>query len=796
MIRLNNVRNNTTVVGVVLIFVILAINSAAKAEGDSTERNKKIVSTKNSKYKEYKKSNEKNTGGVESISVNGVQSWAGGSMKHQTEPVSQSSIGQKYISQHLGITSPLALVASSPGVNYGSTDPLGLANRELITIRGLDTHELGFVLDGMQGMDQAYYQPYMQTWADPENIEDITVIQGSSRIFDPTSTASGGEIIMTTRDPSDRYGGHLSFSAGSYRSRRVFARVDSGYIGNSGVKMFGSYSYTASDLFTGSGRNHKTQVDYKITKDWGDKSKSSLYVSYDNWYNPRLNTIPLSDWEKKNASGNNFSSGNLTSTYVPNQTKDYWKSYIYKNESFLASLQNKININNRVTLHFNPYFRWEATNAPGQANVSANSLYRGDLKETVNTSGVYFTNSNTRSFSAMSNTKQNIYAEGINLFLNIELPKKNRLLFGYWYDNFSLSQVGSLVPMEENGETANDFGAYPLRSTSGDIIAGSDYNIRQQSHAFYVSDTQAFFNNKLKISIGFREILNYIDGINYLPGNQRKFSNSFNAPMPRITISYDMTPNIQFYINGITNARAPTPSSSYVTTYNISSGKVVQQGLDSSKPEYTIGEEVGFRYHGKFQASVALFNMNLTHHQVSTLNTVNGALVNQALSVGGETIRGATVEVASHAYYGLSGYINAQYLHATMDNNQSYGGKIYNTSGKYMVNTPKFMANIGVNYQNGPFFANVSFKWVDSQYSTFMNDQTMPAYKTVDLGLGYRFPNKFGIHSPTLRLNFTNITNTRYLNYVASPTVSAAVSQPGYFFSAPMTAMMTASTDF
>ncbi|MBB2202782.1 TonB-dependent receptor [Gluconacetobacter tumulisoli] len=736
------------------------------------------------------------SGGAEAINISGVRHFAGGRMRHQTAAESRSSVGQQYISQQMGASSPLALLAAVPGVNFGNSDPLGLAIRQTLTVRGLGTTEMGYVLEGMQGIDQAYYQPYMETWADGENIADMTLIQGSSRIVDPTSTASGGEIILTVRDPSDKMGGHLSYSAGSYRAQRVFARLDTGYIGNSGVKMFGSYSYTAADLFTGSGRNHRTQVDYKITKDWGDYGKSSIYASYDNWYNARLNTTSLSSWEAANKVDNNFSAGNLAGTFDPTKSNSYWKPYVYKSEDALVSMQNTFGVGHGVTFHFNPYFRWEATQAPGETSVSANSLYNGDQKVSVDTSGLYLSNPSTQTFLAMSNTRQNIYAAGLNTYIDAKLSSTNTLQAGYWFDNFSLSQLGSLSPLDQNGNAANDFGAYPLRSTDGKVVSGSNFTLQQQTHALYIGDTQSFLDNKLKVSAGFREMLNYVSGQNYSPGTQDKFSNSFSAPMPRVTISYDLNPHMQVYVNGITNARAPMPSNTYTTLYNVSTGKISQQGLPSAKPEYTIGEELGFRYHGAFLASVALFNMNMTHHQIATLANVNGALVNQAISAGGETIRGVTAEVATRAYYGFSPYVNAQYVHATMDNDMVYGGQVYQTAGKAMVQTPKFMANIGVNYQHGPFFANLAFKWVDSQYSTFMNDQSMPAYKTVDVGLGYRLPSYSIVHAPVIRLNFTNLSNVHYLGSIASPTVSSKVSQPGYYLAAPMTALMTVSTDF
>ena len=210
--------------------------------------------------------------------------FAGGRFKKQVAPESRSSVGAAYIAQQAAAASPLQIIQNLPGVNYGTSDTFGLSNRPNFNIRGLNQTEIGWVVEGMPGIDMVYYQPYIETWADNENVSDLTVLQGTSRLYDPVATATGGELIETIRDPSDKAGGHIGYAAGSYRAQRVFVRADSGYIGNTGLKMFGSYSYVGSDNFSGSGRSHRTHIDYKAVKEWKDKARSSLFFSFDDWY--------------------------------------------------------------------------------------------------------------------------------------------------------------------------------------------------------------------------------------------------------------------------------------------------------------------------------------------------------------------------------------------------------------------------------------------------------------------------------------------------------------------------------
>ncbi|QEH97698.1 TonB-dependent receptor [Gluconobacter thailandicus] len=735
----------------------------------------------------------------EEIKVSADRPLAGGLMKRQHAPEATNSISALAIQQRGAASSPLQIAASLPGVNFGSSDAYGLSVRNNISVRGLDSTEMGWAIEGAPGVDQAYYWPYTETWADNENISDITLIAGTSRINDPVQTASGGEMIETVRDPSRKRGAYVDYSYGSFRGQRVFGRVDSGEIGHSGIRLFASYSRTAADNFTGPGRNTRDHVDFKAIKEWSDRAKSSLFISYSNWDNARLAPYTLSSWEKANKARDNFSQYTYAGNYTPGVTSNYWKSYVYKRTNVLLSWQNEITLTDKVRLHVVPYFHWSLVDSPGQTSIQSNSFYYGNEKVDPGLSSA--------TTPAMIHSNQTEFATGVNAYIQYDPTRHNHLIAGYWYDHWNIEQSGGLTPLDANGNSPNATGKYVLRSPSGNIYGGTHYQESSQVNEFYVSDTQGFLNDKIKATIGLKTMMYYLSGTNQIPGGPYHFSSAFVQPMPRLSLSWQINKALQVYINGTTNTRAPVPISTYPTTYSVSTGKVSQAGNTNAKPEYSIGEEIGLRYYGAVHFDMALFNMNLTNHQLVALTYLNGAPVQQAISAGGETIRGITAELATKPFHGFSPYINGQYLHTTIDNNLAVNGDLLPTAGKTMVASPKFMANIGVNYTHGPFFANIAFKWVDSQYSTFMNDQSMQAYKTVDLGLGYRLP-RFSVFSrPTLRLNLSNLTNVSYLSSIASIQTNSkatkgiygttiAASTPSYYLAAPFSAMVTIGSEF
>ncbi|MBB2203059.1 TonB-dependent receptor [Gluconacetobacter tumulisoli] len=739
----------------------------------------------------------------EEIAVTHTRNIGGGLMKHQRAPESVYSVTEAAIAQKLAAASPLQLMSTMPGANFGTSDAYGLSIRNFMSVRGLDQTEMGFSVEGVPGTDMMSYFPYTETYADNENIAEVTLISGNSRLQDPIISASGGEFYETVRTPSDRMGGKLTYSAGSYRGQRAFGRFDTGYIGNTGVKAFVSYSYSGADNFIGSGRNQRQHVDLKLHKDWAPNSFSSLFMSYTGWVNSRIAPISLANWEKANAAGNGFSAYTYAGSYTPGTTTNYWPSNVYNRQSVLLSLQNKFQLTDKLTFHFTPYFRYTYYNSPGQTTLNPASVYNGDQLVTPVFDSSYLQGGKLAAASVGPTTQ---YQTGVNAYIEYDITKTNHFMFGYWHDSWNGKSDTSLALMNQQGLTESLQGQYPLLDTAGQAISGSRFQIATDTNQFFVGDTQSFFNNKLQLSAGFKELMYYASGTDQVPGPQYKFSAAISEPMPRVSISYDVNRHMQVYFNATTNSRMPVAATTYVNKYNLSTGGYSQAGNVQTKPEYSIGEQIGFRYYGMFNADLSLFNTNLTNHQVSSLQIINGSLVGQSISAGGETIQGIAAEVSTHRYWGLQAYLNGQYLHTRMGNNMMVGNDLLPTKGKQMVESPKYMFNLGLNYTKGPFFFDLSFKWVDSQYSTFMNDQSMPAYKTVDVGLGYHFPSYRFLRNPIVRLNFNNLTNVKYLGSLAGVTTNAnptkgiygttiSGSAPSYYLSAPFAAMMTASVD-
>ena len=739
----------------------------------------------------------------EDIVVTGSRGIAGGLMKPQIAAEAMSSITPTAIQEKISVASPLQIANTLPGANFGSSDAYGLSIRNFLSLRGLDQTEIGFLADNAPPTSIANYYPYVETYADNENIADITITPGNSRLQDPIINASGGEFIESIRAPRDQFGGRVSGSYGSFNGWRGFADIDTGYLGNTGLKAFGSFSRASANNYVGPGRNSKNHVDFRLQKDWSDRSRSTLFVAYDHLDNARIPILTLAQ-ATDGINNDRLSAYAYSPTYTPGVTAQYYRINIVHSDNILVSNNNDIQIADGVVLHVVPYYRYKATNGPSQSKLSPTSIYAGNTKVTAAIDPAYL---QAGSIVTASNTHYDENIIGVNSYVEGDLSPTNKLSAGYWFQHTLLNYQQYLEPVDQQGNFAGYEQSTALRSTGGVLITGQYDRITTNTNAFFAGDTQSLFGDRLTLTLGFKQLFWKANIDNFVVGTQPNTSVSWSRPMPRFLASLKLGDHSQIYANVTTNTRIPLPQSTYVTTYNVSSGATSSAANLGIKPEYTVSSQVGYRYSGLFNLDVTAFYAKLRNHQVQGTQYVNGFLQTTALNAGGETIRGGSVEAATRSYHGFSLYGNAQYLDATFDDNLPLRGDYLPNAGKKAVLSPRWIANVGGRFETGGFYATVTYKHVGSQFSTFMNDETIPSIDTVDAGMGYKFHDVGFLKSPAIRFSITNIGDKPYISTLSAAAPNAVATRgvngtllpagtPTYYIAAPRAALVTISTDF
>ncbi|MBM9401471.1 TonB-dependent receptor [Gluconacetobacter azotocaptans] len=674
----------------------------------------------------------------------------GGLMPPQTAARSQSGLTRDYIARQSPTSNTTALLANLPGVVSTSTDPLG-ASSDNISIRGLNQTEIGVVYEGVALNDSLTYIPYTENAVDTENLQSVTLSQGAPDITAPLYGDVGGLITMKLRDPAEHMGGLVNLSYGSKALQREFGRLDSGYIGHTGVKGFVSFSSATMDQWRGMGTQSKMHVDAKATKEWGRDNSVSAIFSYDNNDTNRYRPATLQQWKEF---GPSF---NYDGKYSPGDV-NYYKFYTYDRRTYMVMAPVHLRLSKELSLDATPsYLHYLEYYGAGTTFSNTNSYFgsqpAGNLNLPYTTNGI-------------------ATAKYVNPVPQRTGTLSTVLTWTHGANTFRIGDVYSYMSMEEpilytladyQGRVPNQWGAYPVKLPDGQTYKTLDLNIWQQMNAVYFDDTLKLLNDRLTINAGFKEMMLSRHLTNAIPGANYKTGGSYAQPLPQFSVSYMMTPKDQIFINATTAYRAPQSLQAYAQMFSTAKPGPTTV-VNRLKGEYSIGEEIGYRHHGLVNVALALFNYNMVNYQVQSTTFIDQVPIPTVLDAGGKTIRGAQVELGLRPWHHFSPYVSAQYLHATMDSDYKTGGDVLPTAGKIAIQSPKFTTAVGLTYDDGALFGNFTFNYVSSQYSTFMDDQKIPAYETANISMGYRFGSIGFAKHPQLQLNFMNIGANNWLS--------------------------------
>lgn len=723
------------------------------------------------------------------------QTPGGGLLPSSDDAAMVSGANRDFIAKQAPTSNLFSLMQMAPGVTVAKTDPLGVSDRSNVMIRGMQQNEIGWEFEGMPADDQINHVADSSEWSDSENIGHFEIRQGSPDMTAPVLNAVGALVSSSLRDPSLQKGGYIGSSFGTNNAFREFLRLDSGEIGHTGIRNFTSFSYTTNDNWRGPGNNTRYHVDSKFVKEWGNGNRITAVVTYNRLQNAWQNYLTLSQWQQY---GTHY---NLATSFKSGKA-NYYELWINRRSRVMISLPSHFNLGHGLSLTATPYYFWMSGSVPNGTTLSNTGSYSGTepagnlgLDNLTNGSGVVAAMAAGYTFSSGITTGL-AYRTGINL-----------LEVGAWYNNVDRRAITSYAAVGANGQAANLYGGHAITMANGSVLYSTNLHEVQQTTALYVQDTLSLLHDRLKISAGFKEAMVDLRGTNMLPGARYYAGASYAIPLPRMSIHYRFNAEHQIFFDVNTAFRTPVGDTPFYDSISVSTGKVTSHGSSSVKPEYSISEELGYRYTGLFNASIGVFNYNFKNRQLSASAPLNGVLTTQYLNVGGQTTRGAEAEIGLKRWHHISPYASISYLHATIDDNFYTGGTYLPTKGRVAPMSPKATAAVGINYDDSHFFGGLQFNWVDSMYSSFMNDQGIPQRKTLDINAGYRMNNIGFFRKPQIQLNIINAANTNYLSGVVAPVANAkaqkgangktiAASTPTYDVGAGFAALVSISAGF
>ncbi len=691
----------------------------------------------------------------------------GGLIRAETATKSVSTVSSDFIRRQAPTENAFQLVSLLPGATVSQADPLGLSAEGDLMLRGLNSDEIGYVLDGMPLNDIAYYTGYPGQFIDTENLGEISLSQGTGDLDSPVINAAGGLLSLKFRDPAPAFGAYADSSYGSYHTNREFVRVDTGPLGASGIDGFVSYSHAAADNSRGSGRDRRQHVDFRLVRDWANGDSVSVFGTWNDAVTSGYPEPTQAEWKLYGRSGPD----NYDGTYTFGDT-NYWRLHQQPYRLFYAAAPTHLRLTASLSFDATPYAQYGYGNGPGGAVLPTSGLFEGTqpVPETLAVPGAQ-----AGQATVASDFQQASYRAGVVPKLTWS-GRYQTVAAGVWYDYSDDREPAPFGALGADG-TPTDIWVNLERGTvllpGGRQLLAQDEHSIAQVNALFVGDTILLDRHRLTIELGFKEALVTRGGWNGIPGATYRTGIDSAEPLPRVGVRWQPDRRNQLFASVSTNFRTPSAATLF-DSFDPTSGTLLNRAARGLRDEYSISEEVGYRRDGDWLiGSIAAFNYDFTNRQIATVIELNGVLTGSTINAGGQTSRGVDAELGLRPWHHLSPYLSGEYLHATIDNDLAVDGDLLPTRGHVAVRSPAWQAGLGLTYDDGRLFGSVTVKYVGPQYASFTDDEKIADHTQGDIAMGVRLRALGPAKHPELRLNLVNVTDTDALTGIASPATNA-----------------------
>lgn len=754
---------------------------------------------------------------LDTITVEDRITASNGLMNKQEGTQARSVISREAIEQNNTQNNVYQAMDLLPGVNTYSFDATGLFGGTM-RIRGFNSDQIGVSIDGVPINDAGNFAVFPAELVDMENLEEISVIQGTSDIDAPMVGAVGGSIAMTTTNPTDQPRFRFNQSYGSYNAFKTFLRADTGYLGNRFFKAFVSFSKAKADKWKGDGGADREHVDFKGVFNFSPGNSITGSVLYNRLFNNHLRTLTL---EQVDTLGRRTDFGTVPPQHLPAENgtaqvetppaDSYYNLRLNPYKNFQVSLQGRFQLLSNLQLEIDPYYSYGYGTGGNQlrrlTESNAPNEFGGGLRDinndgdTLDTIMIYS--------SGLTETQR----PGVTARLRWQVANNN-VLAGYWFEYSHHRRFQPAVHFDDNGNSVDPWLEKPaeyLLRQDGSPYQGRDFLTESYSQSFFAQDDITFFEDKLLLSVGLRYTEIKRDFYNIASENfaaDYNVQETYGRILPNVGVSYQFTKQHQAFFGRSENFRAP-PDSIYYGL--IQGGSVNDQGLLTDftlKSVNVVAEtstnwELGYRFNASnFSFSGTLFLIDYRNRIASSYDPNNDIYTNY--NVGDSITKGVELESAWRFFANWSLYGSFSFTDSRIEQNLQTGADSFeSTAGKAFPDTPNWLVGLALQYRNGPWSANLSTKYTGDRYTTLVNDELIKGYTLVNFDAGYRFPTIGWFKNPAIRLNVYNLLNQKYLNLNAgsgSGFTTRAQGEggrsPSYYVGAPISFSVMLSSDF
>ncbi|MCE1226400.1 MAG: TonB-dependent receptor [Geobacteraceae bacterium] len=661
-----------------------------------------------------------------------------------------------------------------PGLNTESADGRGLGGEQsTMRSRGVRGMLGALTVEGVPNYGGNPIGPRDYLY-DLENINTIAVYKGAVPADIGTGVGSrGGAIELRPDWPHEKFGAQLSQGVGTDNYYRTFLRLDSGKLPTVDTRLSGSYSYTQADKWRGPGElgprhNFNLSLAQPIT------SKADIKL----WYN--YNSIKqdlyraLSFTETQSLDSNYYKDYNAALTGTAANDINYYKYNHgdFINRDFLSLITVTPTDQLRITLK--PYYSVEDTNV--WQGSSTNNMVQKRTREIERTGliteGSYGT-------------------------------KELKGILGYHYEASSMN-----IYMQNYAPTAAglSYRGYAAFAAAGTSEINSPYiKLTGAAGKFDWQMGLKYFNYAEPGSDGYRNsgtAPNYpLVRDTWLDRSDR----TYDIWLPTVGASYTINDSLQAYTSYGKSFIRPYSYLPLVSTYvngaNIARFKAANITLnnlfDGYKMEESDNFDLGLRYKGeKFEIAPTFF-FGLHRNLLTTVSDarVSGTPISYQQNIGKATGYGLDLEMSAFVTDYLTIILNPTWTSLTYDDDMIYQGTRYASKGKQVVDTPEWMLKSGIILKLGDFEISPKVRVIGERYGDVEHREKIDPYAVADLSISYTRKKVLNLAQLKLSLDFTNITDERYVAVINSSDDTRAGST-SYYQGAPFSAIGSVSVQF
>ena len=575
---------------------------------------------------------------IGTIEVQGAgQALGSGYIIPEDGPKDRSTVTQAGIQNQLPTANPFQLLGILPGVNVETDDAIGLGGGT-IRVRGLVASQMGFTINGAPFNDSGTFNVYPSEIIDSENVGQIWLTHGSTDLDAPHVGASGGNIGVVTRAPSDDFNVRFGQTVGELSLVRDYVGLDTGLMGD--VKGLVSFSYTSADKWRGGGGDSRYHTDgnwvwqflpeSSIGLTWAyndavldyyrDYASSGIYnvyipgtpnnktayqtyqtigrdADYDTfWGSSAAYPVNLSGPFSSSACATHPNPGctvtnpQFPQTAATNASNDY-KLNVNPYRDLVTTIPLHVQVNQNLRWETNAYLWW----GEGGATFGSTSLTEGSYTNGYKVGPTYGNAANaTNALLTTESTVNQTFRPGLTTKVVYDVDNYSFMAGGWWehahlhYDQpFGLVN-SNLTPCDQWLTEANN-NACAVQGTSvngASAVYASNYVADSVGESVYGEAQGRFLNDALKITVGIadraiiREVHNY---------------NPICADDPALTVATGSNNSCSSYAT----STAFLESSAYQFFNGPSVG---------SAAAYAAMRQYGANPHAKFQAWLPEFN--------------------------------------------------------------------------------------------------------------------------------------------------------------------------------------------